>query len=355
MKYLECRYDRSGFGTWIKAQIKTNLYDYYIIFDGFDTSSMEPDKIIYRDKFLCDKIKELNRDDTVVITCNDLEGLPNIEASNCKKILTLHDITPLKAEYLTQLQKVKWKNRVKKAVEVCDYIVTVSHFSKKDIQKEFNISEDKIFVVYSYAQNVSEILNLDDVQQLKKIDKIYNAKYVISTVASMNLNKNFIRTALAWKKSGYYNISVLIAMSKKDSIPFRLLLALLGIKKNVYVPGYVPLERLASLYAISDLFIFPTLREGFGVPPLEAMALGVPVLTSNTSCMEEILGGEMAAIYINPYKVEEISKGIRRLLVDRVLVTNLIENGRTRSKEYSPARFYMEMLHVFEVCDNNSG
>lgn len=343
MKYLECRYDRYGFGTYIKAQIKTDLYDYYIIFDGFDTGNIEPDKIVYRDEFLNNRMGELNKEDIVVITCNDLKGLPGIEDSKCTKILTLHDVTPLRVRYLSKAKKSNWRNMVKKAVEVCDYIITVSNFSKDDIQKEFNISGSKIFVVYNYAQKITEMLNEDDADNLRDI---YDAKYVIATVGSMSLNKNFIRTALAWKRSKYFRKSVMIVMSKKNSIAFKLLLALLGVKKRVVVPGYVPLERLASLYYVSDLFIFTTIREGFGIPPLEAMALDTPVLTSNTSCMEEVLGD--AAVYVNPYKIRDISRGIEKLLDNKKLLEKLIEKGRRQTKLYSPDRFKSQMLCVFE-------
>ena len=345
MRYLECRYDRSGYGTYIRAQIKTNLYDYYIVYDGFDAGLIDPSKIIYREFFLNSRMEELKKEDVVVFTCNDLEGLPGIEKSNCIKLLTLHDITPLKAKYLLKVQKRKWRNIVKRAVEVCDYIITVSYFSKKEIQEEFNIPEHKIFVVYSYAQNVREKLDYNEINQVEYIDRLKNAQYVVSAVASMNLNKNFIRVALAWKNSRYYNRSVMIAMSKKNSMAFKVLLTLLGIKNRVVVPGYVSLERLSSLYYISDLFIFTTLREGFGVPPLEAMEIGTPVLTSNMSCMEEVLGG--AAVFVNPYKIKDITMGINQLLDNERLTAELIEKGKVRAKMYSPDRFYNEMLHIF--------
>lgn len=346
MRYLECRHDKSGFGTYIRAQIKTNLYDYYIVFDGFDTSDIEPDKIIYRDEFLNGRINELCKNDIVVITCNDLGGLPGIEKSNCTKVLTLHDVTPLRVRYLSKAKKNKWRNVVKRAIEVCDYIITVSNFSKKDIQKEFKIPNNRIFIVYNYAQNVTEALDINEVNQFQSIDSIKNAKYVISTVGSTNLNKNFIRTVLAWKKSMYFNKSVLVAMSKKKSIKFTILLTLLGVKKKVVVPGYVSVKILASLYYISDLFIFTTIREGFGVPPLEAMEMGTPVITSNTSCMEEILGD--TAVFVNPYKVKDITSAIEQLLGNKKLMEKLIKKGRERTKMYSADRFYKEMARVFE-------
>ena len=351
MRYLECRVDKCGFGTYIKAQIKTNIFDYYIVYEGFDTSDLEPQKVISRNEFLTNVMNKLTEEDVILITCNDIQGLPGIETSKCIKILALHDVTPLRVKYLSRRKKKCWREKVRQAIECCNYITTVSNFSKNDIQSEFSVPEECIFVVYNYAQNVAGKLNQKDIYLLQN-EIGQNTKYIISTVGSLNPNKNLYRVIRAWKKCCYYNDSVLIATSKKNTLIFKIFLTLLGVRKKVIVPGYVPIERLASIYHISHLYIFTTLREGFGLPPIEAMSVGTPVLTSNTSCMEEILSD--SAIFINPYSIEAISKGVENILADNVLSKKLINKGKVQAAIYSEDRFYSEMMCMLHCVEKRS-
>ncbi|WP_027218653.1 glycosyltransferase family 4 protein [Butyrivibrio fibrisolvens] len=344
MKYLECRYSRSGFGTYTMAQINTGLYDYFIVYDEFDSQNLDPSKIIKRDRFLKEVAPLLTQQDTVVATCNDLEGLSGIEDSKCNIILTLHDLTPLRLRYFNHFQKYTWRKKIKKAIYSSNSIITVSNYSKFDIINEFKITPDKVHVVYSYPQNMLTKIDQNYISKIKSLPMFTNTKYIISTVGALNPNKNFIRVAIGWKKSNVFTQSVLIAMSRKNNLIFKFLLFILGIKEKVYTPGYVSIEKLGALYSISDMYIFATLREGFGVPPLEAMQLSTPVLTSNTSCMEEVL--KDSAIYINPYKISEISNGISAVLNNKEIIKSLVEKGLEKQREYNPERFLKEMSHV---------
>ena len=125
------------------------------------------------------------------------------------------------------------------------------------------------------------------------------------------------------------------------------IMALINIEKeNIYYLGYVSNQELAFLYNLATLFVFPSLYEGFGLPPLEAVACGCPVVVSNVSALPEICGD--AAYYINPYNIDSIAEGIRKLLDDKDLRGELIKKGLERAKTFSWDKSAREHLEVFE-------
>ena len=105
------------------------------------------------------------------------------------------------------------------------------------------------------------------------------------------------------------------------------------LHKHVRFLGYLSDDILAILYRLASVFVFPSLYEGFGLPPLEAMASGTPVVTSNVSSLPEVTGG--AAILVDPYEVDSIREGIQRVLTDPVLCEELRAKGIARSREFS--------------------
>jgi glycosyltransferase involved in cell wall biosynthesis len=105
------------------------------------------------------------------------------------------------------------------------------------------------------------------------------------------------------------------------------------LHKHVRFLGYLPDQTLASLYRLASVFVFPSLYEGFGLPPLEAMASGTPVVTSNVSSLPEVAGG--AAVLVDPYDVESIAEGLRRVLTNPALAAELRQKGLERAREFS--------------------
>jgi glycosyltransferase involved in cell wall biosynthesis len=105
------------------------------------------------------------------------------------------------------------------------------------------------------------------------------------------------------------------------------------VRQDVRFFGFVPEHTLAALYRLASVFAFPSLYEGFGLPPLEAMACGTPVLTSSISSLPEVVGD--AALLVDPYSVEDIAAGLRRLLDDEALRADLVTRGRARAGDFS--------------------
>jgi len=129
--------------------------------------------------------------------------------------------------------------------------------------------------------------------------------------------------------------------------------ASLGVEKEIIFSGFIPNELIPFLYNGASAFVYPSLYEGFGLPVLEAMACGVPVVTSNVSSLPEVAGD--AAILINPYSVDELADGIWRILSDEELRNQCIEKGIERAKSFTWERCAMETMKAFnEVCNTDA-
>jgi glycosyltransferase involved in cell wall biosynthesis len=126
----------------------------------------------------------------------------------------------------------------------------------------------------------------------------------------------------------------------------------LGLQEHVIFPGYIPQEELPLWYNAAELFIYPSLYEGFGLPPLEAMACGTPVIISNTSSLPEVVGG--AGILVNPESAEEISEAMQRLLTDSTLRAEMRRKGVNRSREFSWQKAAQETVRVYEQAMTDS-
>ena len=120
----------------------------------------------------------------------------------------------------------------------------------------------------------------------------------------------------------------------------------LGLKPRVHFTGFVEEEDLPALYNGADLFVFPSLYEGFGLPPLEAMACGTPVVTSNTSSLPEVVGD--AAIMVDPYNVDAISEAMARVLNDPVLAEDLRQRGLLQAEQFSWQKMAEETIEVYK-------
>lgn len=119
----------------------------------------------------------------------------------------------------------------------------------------------------------------------------------------------------------------------------------LNLQKDIIFAGYVSELALAEIYNAVDLFVFPSLYEGFGIPPLEAMACGTPVITSNTSSLPEVVGD--AAIQINPYDVEKFAEEMYEVLTNERLKEEMIRKGLERSKMFSWENSAKKTLKVY--------
>lgn len=324
------RINGGGIGRYIKELIKNcDCYDYYIGDANELNKLCDKKKIITKESFLKNINQFVKKDSIIHFPANNILDLSIPKGIPCKFILTIHDVIPLVIKEKTEKKTMQWYINLKTAINRADKIITVSNYSKRDIVKFYNIDEEKIIVIYN---GVSD--------EFHKINKLYIPEYILREkttqysmlcTGSLLKHKNFWRILIAFRLSENYKNSMLFIL-KKNKL-FRLLLVILGMRKSTKLIGGIEDKELNFYYNMIDFLIFPSLYEGFGMPPLEAMACGTPVICSKTSSLPEIIGE--AAYYVDPYKIKDIVKAINYLQNNNYVCEELIKKGNRKAKNYS--------------------
>lgn len=204
---------------------------------------------------------------------------------------------------------------------------TVSQFSKKELCHHLGISPDKIAVIQP-ASFEGERHSVMAEHMPKNMQKILSGKYVLA-IGSMSGHKNFARLAHAMQLIDDAGIKLVVAGMSNCNIFAN---AVQERADNIVYTGYVSDSELAYLYKHASCFVLPSLYEGFGIPPIEAMRYGCPVAVSDIEVMHEVCGN--AAIYFDPLDVEDIAAKILLLLKDSRLRENLINSGYKQSGKF---------------------
>jgi len=250
------------------------------------------------------------------------------------QVVTIHDLAFLRhPEWFSKKFYLFYKFLIPKVAHSALKVITVSNFSKKEIISLLKIPEKKIEVVYGAVN--------------KKFKPFYGEKenYIL-TVASLDPRKNFRNLILAFTKLKLRDYKLIIVGRKNRIFSNKELNFLITKISNIEFTGYISEEELIKLYQKAKLFIYPSLYEGFGLPPLEAMACGCPVVVSNVASLPEVCGD--AAYYVDPYDVENIAEGMYKVLTDKVLRESLIKKGLERVKQFSWEKTAREILKVIE-------
>lgn len=222
-------------------------------------------------------------------------------------------------------------------------IIAISHVTKEDIIKYYRISQEKIAVIYVGFQDLSSYRN-----KAPAIDETMKPYFFFTGRVKPRKNIHGVVSAfIAFKKRTGADCKLVIA-GKAGGDYLRLMLTELtenGLQDDVFFVGYVSTELLCSYYLGAVALVFPSLNEGFGMPVVEAMSLGTPVITSSVSSLPEAAGD--AGILVNPYDIEDISRAMEKIFYDASLRTKLIERGYIQARKFSwekTAREYVLLL-----------
>jgi glycosyltransferase involved in cell wall biosynthesis len=266
-----------------------------------------------------------------------------------KKVITVYDITPILYPETHKISRIfMHKYFFSPILKSSDKIISISENTKRDIIKHFKIPEDKIKVIPLAA---NENFRKLDENETSKIKSKYNINFpFILYVGTLEPRKNIPNLLNAFYK-----------IKKQQGIAHKLVIAggkgwkyneifetieKLNLQNDVIFTGYVPDEDLPGLYNAADLFVYPSLYEGFGLPPLEAMQCGTPVITSNTSSLPEVVGD--AGIMVNPHDIGELANKMYEVLTNKDLRKELSKKGIERAKLFSWKKCAEETLKVYE-------
>jgi glycosyltransferase involved in cell wall biosynthesis len=266
-------------------------------------------------------------------------------------VTTIYDLIPLiYSESLpSTASRVYCYIMMRAAARKSRKVITDSYHTQRDIVKYLKIPETKVKVIYG---GVNENYRpVENERTLRKVKERYKtSEKFIFYIGQWKPHKNILRLMRAFHK-----------LKIKTGIPHKLVIggrkdpryseipALardLELEEDIIFSGYIPEEDLPALYSAAELFVLPSLYEGFGLPLLEAMACGTPVVSSNASSLPEI--ARNAAIFVNPDSVEEIAQAIQEVLKDRKLREKLIQKGLKRARLFTWEKTGRETLRVYE-------
>ena len=281
-------------------------------------------------------------------------------------IVTLHDIIYMEKSIKntlfckgTNYQKFGNLYRrfvVPKIVKNSSRIITVSEFEKRRIAKLFNLSDAKIKAIYNGVSVYFKKNN--DQAELERVKTKYNLpdKYFFflgNTDPKKNTKGLLQALAIYYRKSGDSTPLVILDLNRDFVLRTLKEINEERLIYKLFLTGYIPNTDLPSIYTLSCLFLYPSLRESFGIPMLEAMACGVPVITSNTSSMPEVAGD--AALLTDPFKPEEIADAMIELLNNISLQNSLIEKGYIQSAKFTWKAMATQMLSEYNnIINTNS-
>lgn len=261
-----------------------------------------------------------------------------------KTVTTMHDLTilrfdnPSKNKIIYTFKKIIYRFVCYAVAKKSVRIITPTSYVKTDIATCTGVKESKIKVISEGASFISN--------PARSIDDLRNKNFIMY-VGRPNPHKNLenLIRAFAVIVKTYPNLHLVLAGSK-DQLYERLEKKYEHVVPNIYFTGYISDSRLRWLYENCEAYIFPSLSEGFGLPGLEAMSHGAPVISSSATCLPEVYGD--AAIYFDPHDTDDISNKIITVLSNQKLRNLLVKRGKKRAKMYSWKHMAIETLSVYK-------
>jgi glycosyltransferase involved in cell wall biosynthesis len=282
-----------------------------------------------------------------------------VRVAGCPNVATIHDLVPLRLPHMTLDNKRYFYRLVRRLVTQADHIVTVSEYSRRDIISLFNVPESRISNTFqavtippralarSDAEVEDEIINLFELEPggyylfIGALEPKKNVSRLIDAYAASGSSRPLVVAGGA----GWQNEGDLDRINDTRFSSYRVTETTISKVKRVRRIPYLPADQLVTLMRGARALLFPSLFEGFGLPVLEAMTLGTPVLTSNVTSLPEIAGD--AALLIDPLDVSAMAAAIRRLDNDADLLSELARRGRLQARLYSMENYVSRLSQVY--------
>ncbi len=266
-----------------------------------------------------------------------------------KKIVTIHDLIFLRfPQYYSFFDRKLHYWKFKKAVEQADIIIAISEQTKRDIIQYLKVPEDKIQVVYQGCHHVFKENQTEEFLKLVK-EKYHLPERFILNVGTIEERKNLLNIAKAI--DGTTIPLVVIGKKTKYWTKVKKYLIKHQLENQVHFLENVSMEELAAIYKLADVFVYPSYFEGFGIPVIESLFSGTPVITSNNSCLPEA-GGENT-MYINPDQVEDIKAKILFLWDNESERKRRAEKGLEFVQKFNDGNIAKEIMRIYQKVLNS--
>lgn len=271
---------------------------------------------------------------------------------SCPFVVTVHDISfETDQSFFNPADRLRMRLLIPWSVRRAAHVLTVSEFSKAQIVEHYRVPEDRVTVTYNGVDDVfSEPLSDAEVLRLKQ--RYGLREPFILAVGNVQPRKNLVRLLRAFSALNASGDAqdwslYMVGQSRWGAEESYRQLSQLGLEHKAHFLGYVDSqEDLAAIYKIATIFAYPSLYEGFGLPIVEAMAAGTPVLTSKVTSMPEVAGD--AAVLVDPTSTDDIAQGLLRLMGDSGLVDTLVEKGKRRATAFNWETAASQTLSVYQ-------
>jgi len=263
-----------------------------------------------------------------------------------KEVVTVHDLFPITGpDYSTPDFQQKFSALLKEAVERAARVITLSENTAGQLVEHVGVRREKIRVIPHGVDLPASLLTAEErlAERERWVGKGNELVLSVGVIQTRKNTQNMVR-AIASLPANYR--LVLAGGNGYGSEAIHAFIRREGFASRVATPGYVQAHRLPLLYQAASAFLFASFEEGFGLPILEAMAYGTPVVASKTSCLPEV-GGD-AAIYADPHNPEEIATQVRRAVEDAGLRDSMIQKGLARAREFPWRRAAEATLRVYD-------
>ena len=276
-------------------------------------------------------------------------AFPLLKNSDIPTVMTIYDLSLVKFKHCHPVDRVRnFEKHFYRRIDAVKHFITISEFIRQEIIETFHIPQEKVTAV-PLAVEKFFMQKPEPVVSRYLQEKNLPNRYIL-TVGTHEPRKNIamLVRALAHTKEKYTLVST--GWSGWLNSEFQQEVRKLKMEKRIILLGHIPDEELVLLYNGASLMVYPSLYEGFGLPILEAMACGCPVICSNTSSMPEVAGD--AAILISPEDEKDLAEAIDNVMQDESLSQQLIKSGVTRVSEFSWNNTARETMSIFEKASS---
>jgi len=356
--------NKTGLGNYSRFVLNA-LSDYapdnkYFVYAPKNNQNLFPEfperAIHYPETFLDKKLSSLWRYSTITkqLQNDDIRifhGLSNelplgLHKAGIKSVVTIHDLI---FERLPQLFKpvdrIIYRHKFRSACERADVIIAVSEQTKRDLNELYKVDTNKIRVVYQDCNPLFK--NPVDEQEKSKIANLYGIdKPYILCVGTLEERKNQHRLVEAFAAMDKKDFKlVLIGKPTAYIKKIQQIISENKLEKEVIILQNIPTAHLPALYQKAEILAYISIYEGFGIPILEALHSGTPVLAAKGSCLEE--AGGPGGLYADPYKTEDISSQLEKLITDVQLRNSLAEAGKIHTMQFSGKKIAAQLIEIY--------
>ncbi len=268
----------------------------------------------------------------------------------CKVVTAIHDLSyEHLPETFTRLARARMQLTIRRTAKNSAHIVTCSEYSRQDLIATYDLAPEKVTMIPLAAASIyKQVTDADEIIRMR--EKYDLSGDFILGVGSIQPRKNLVRlieaySALVKRRD---DVPPLVLVGKNAWLFEETINAVKenGVRDRVRFTGFVPEEDLPALYTAALCFVYPSFFEGFGLPPLEAMHCGTPVITGDRTSLPEVVGD--AALLVDPFNTRAISSALEQMIADNALRERLSKLGFERAKQFSWLRAARQTLNVFE-------